>query len=215
MIMMLTMTMIMMMIISPHARLHVHHDSTATGAQWMMNMMMMTMIEIIMMIMKMISMMMMFTMTMIMMMIISPHTRLHVHHDSPATGAQWMKQIVSFDKLKLTNNLLDDNGHVSNNFSSLLSCSTQVGNSLIKLKNKLLSFVSFDKLKLSLNTLSSLLACSTQVGSPLDGNGHASNPFSSLLSCSTQVGSPLIKLKNNLLGFVSFDKLKLTNNPFG
>lgn len=25
-----------------------------------------------------------------------------------------MKQIVSFDKLKLTNNLLDDNGHVSN-----------------------------------------------------------------------------------------------------
>lgn len=24
-----------------------------------------------------------------------------------------MKQIVSFDKLKLTNNLLDDNGHVS------------------------------------------------------------------------------------------------------
>ena len=29
------------------------------------------------------------------------------------TGQQWMKQIVSFDKLKLTNNLMDDNGHVS------------------------------------------------------------------------------------------------------
>ena len=28
-------------------------------------------------------------------------------------GAQWMKQVVSFDKLKLTNNQLDDNGHVS------------------------------------------------------------------------------------------------------
>ena len=27
-------------------------------------------------------------------------------------GAQWMKQVVSFDKLKLTNNQLDDNGHV-------------------------------------------------------------------------------------------------------
>lgn len=39
--------------------------------------------------------------------------RIHVHPDSPAKGAQWMKQIVSFDKLKLTNNLLDDNGHVS------------------------------------------------------------------------------------------------------
>lgn len=39
--------------------------------------------------------------------------RIHVHPDSPATGAQWMKQTVSFDKLKLTNNQLDDNGHVS------------------------------------------------------------------------------------------------------
>lgn len=43
--------------------------------------------------------------------------RVHYHPDSPAKGAQWMKQIVSFDKLKLTNNLLDDNGHVSNTFS--------------------------------------------------------------------------------------------------
>ena len=41
--------------------------------------------------------------------------RIHVHPDSPAKGAQWMKQIVSFDKLKLTNNLMDDNGHVSTN----------------------------------------------------------------------------------------------------
>ncbi|XP_030747539.1 T-box transcription factor TBX1-like [Sitophilus oryzae] len=38
--------------------------------------------------------------------------RIHVHPDSPATGAQWMKQTVSFDKLKLTNNQLDDNGHI-------------------------------------------------------------------------------------------------------
>ncbi|XP_075218856.1 T-box transcription factor TBX1-like isoform X2 [Lycorma delicatula] len=42
---------------------------------------------------------------------ISP-PRVHVHPDSPASGAQWMKQIVSFDKLKLTNNQLDDNGHI-------------------------------------------------------------------------------------------------------
>ncbi|XP_069136138.1 T-box transcription factor TBX10-like [Argopecten irradians] len=43
-----------------------------------------------------------------------PHMpgRIHVHPDSPAKGAQWMKQIVSFDKLKLTNNLMDDNGHI-------------------------------------------------------------------------------------------------------
>ena len=39
--------------------------------------------------------------------------RIHVHPDSPAKGAQWMKQVVSFDKLKLTNHQLDENGHVS------------------------------------------------------------------------------------------------------
>jgi len=43
---------------------------------------------------------------------ISP-PRIHVHPDSPAAGSNWMKQIVSFDKLKLTNNQLDENGHVS------------------------------------------------------------------------------------------------------
>lgn len=43
---------------------------------------------------------------------ISP-PRISVHPDSPATGATWMKQTISFDKLKLTNNQLDDNGHVS------------------------------------------------------------------------------------------------------
>lgn len=45
--------------------------------------------------------------------------RIHVHPDSPAKGAHWMKQIVSFDKLKLTNNLLDDNGHVRRSFVKL------------------------------------------------------------------------------------------------
>ncbi|XP_028159022.1 T-box transcription factor TBX1-like isoform X2 [Ostrinia furnacalis] len=38
--------------------------------------------------------------------------RIHVHPDSPAPGAHWMRQLVSFDKLKLTNNQLDDNGHI-------------------------------------------------------------------------------------------------------
>ncbi|XP_011307472.1 T-box transcription factor TBX1 isoform X1 [Fopius arisanus] len=38
--------------------------------------------------------------------------RIHVHPDSPASGAHWMKQPVTFDKLKLTNNQLDDNGHI-------------------------------------------------------------------------------------------------------
>ncbi len=40
-------------------------------------------------------------------------SRLFIHPDSPATGAQWMKHDVSFQKVKLTNNNLDRHGHVS------------------------------------------------------------------------------------------------------
>ena len=40
-------------------------------------------------------------------------TRLYMHPDSPYTGEQLQKQTVSFEKLKLTNNMLDKNGHVS------------------------------------------------------------------------------------------------------
>ena len=43
-------------------------------------------------------------------------SRIHLHQDSPATGATWMKQTISFDKLKLTNNQLDDHGHVRQYF---------------------------------------------------------------------------------------------------
>lgn len=39
-------------------------------------------------------------------------SRIHVHPDSPTSGLQWMSQPVTFDKLRLTNNLIDDNGHV-------------------------------------------------------------------------------------------------------
>ncbi|KAL2096178.1 hypothetical protein ACEWY4_008326 [Coilia grayii] len=38
--------------------------------------------------------------------------RLYVHPDSPATGAHWMRQLVSFQKMKLTNNHLDPFGHI-------------------------------------------------------------------------------------------------------
>ncbi|KHJ95321.1 T-box [Oesophagostomum dentatum] len=37
--------------------------------------------------------------------------RTFVHPDSPASGAHWMKGSVTFDKIKLTNNQLDQNGH--------------------------------------------------------------------------------------------------------
>ena len=39
--------------------------------------------------------------------------RLYMHPDSPFTGEQLLKQIISFEKVKLTNNGTDQNGHVS------------------------------------------------------------------------------------------------------
>lgn len=38
--------------------------------------------------------------------------RLYVHPESPATGRHWMSQVVSFDKLKLTNNPAPPDGQV-------------------------------------------------------------------------------------------------------
>lgn len=40
-------------------------------------------------------------------------SRVYTHPDSPATGAQWMKHEISFQKVKLTNNTMDQQGHVS------------------------------------------------------------------------------------------------------
>ncbi|XP_053548899.1 T-box transcription factor TBX1 [Bombina bombina] len=42
----------------------------------------------------------------------APPSRLHFHPDSPARGAHWMRQTVSFDRLKLTNNTQDMRGHI-------------------------------------------------------------------------------------------------------
>jgi len=38
--------------------------------------------------------------------------RVYVHPDSPNTGDHWMKQAISFDRLKLTNNIMDKHGHI-------------------------------------------------------------------------------------------------------
>jgi len=38
--------------------------------------------------------------------------RMYIHPDSPLTGDQWMTRIVSFHKLKLTNNISDKHGFV-------------------------------------------------------------------------------------------------------
>ncbi|KAG8455868.1 hypothetical protein GDO86_001890 [Hymenochirus boettgeri] len=41
-----------------------------------------------------------------------PPCRTYVHPDSPAPGAHWMKDAICFQKLKLTNNTLDQQGHI-------------------------------------------------------------------------------------------------------
>uniref|UniRef100_A0A8C5QQS7 T-box transcription factor TBX6 n=1 Tax=Leptobrachium leishanense TaxID=445787 RepID=A0A8C5QQS7_9ANUR len=38
--------------------------------------------------------------------------RVYIHPDSPAPGSHWMKQPISFHKIKLTNNTLDQMGHI-------------------------------------------------------------------------------------------------------
>ncbi|RTG80670.1 uncharacterized protein DC041_0007311 [Schistosoma bovis] len=37
--------------------------------------------------------------------------RIHLHPDGIASGTYWMRQAILFDKLKLTNNPFDQNGH--------------------------------------------------------------------------------------------------------
>ncbi|XP_034935664.1 optomotor-blind protein-like isoform X2 [Chelonus insularis] len=39
--------------------------------------------------------------------------RMYIHPDSPSSGEQWMQKVVSFHKLKLTNNMSDKHGYVS------------------------------------------------------------------------------------------------------
>ena len=48
-----------------------------------------------------------------------PPKRMYVHPESPNTGAHWMKKIVSFHKLKMTNNVSDTSGYVSLSFKIL------------------------------------------------------------------------------------------------
>lgn len=42
--------------------------------------------------------------------------RMYIHPDSPSTGEQWMQKVVSFHKLKLTNNISDKHGFVSKKY---------------------------------------------------------------------------------------------------
>uniref|UniRef100_A0A667WYM5 T-box domain-containing protein n=1 Tax=Myripristis murdjan TaxID=586833 RepID=A0A667WYM5_9TELE len=41
-----------------------------------------------------------------------PPCRTYLHPESPAMGSHWMKQALSFPKMKLTNNTLDQRGHI-------------------------------------------------------------------------------------------------------
>ncbi|KAF6717837.1 T-box transcription factor TBX22 [Oryzias melastigma] len=59
---------------------------------------------------------------------ISP--RLYVHPDSPCTGETWMRQVISFDRVKLTNNEMDDKGHVEISISRS-SCSRCISTSRV------------------------------------------------------------------------------------
>ncbi len=53
--------------------------------------------------------------------------RMYIHPDSPATGEQWMQKVVSFHKLKLTNNISDKHGLVSIRTGDVLTADRQAG----------------------------------------------------------------------------------------
>ena len=57
--------------------------------------------------------------------------RMYIHPDSPATGEQWMQKVVSFHKLKLTNNHSDKQGFVSVRNCSFWDPATQTPLQLI------------------------------------------------------------------------------------
>ena len=50
-----------------------------------------------------------------------PHMygRYYVHPDSPQTGAQWMKQSILFNKVKITNSPMQNPNHVSSDKASV------------------------------------------------------------------------------------------------
>ena len=64
--------------------------------------------------------------------------RLYMHPESPFSGEQLLKQIISFEKVKLTNNVLDQSGHVSG-LKSGASIKGAVSRDLSKFKQKELS----------------------------------------------------------------------------
>ncbi len=63
---------------------------------------------------------------------------IYIHPDSPALGSHWQAQPILFNKVKLTNNTLDSNGHVSifitiwntENGGNYISLCTYLGNSV-------------------------------------------------------------------------------------
>lgn len=48
--------------------------------------------------------------------------RIYAHPDSPFSGEQLRKQVVSFEKVKLTNNEMDKNGQVGHNWILFVCC---------------------------------------------------------------------------------------------
>lgn len=98
--------------------------------------------------------------------------RIYIHPDSPATGQQWMSKVVTFTKLKLTNNLADTHGFVSMNpkhtlqpFSSPLDlsvCLQTILNSMHKYQPRFHVVKANNLLKLPLSTFRTFIFTETK-----------------------------------------------------
>ena len=61
--------------------------------------------------------------------------RLYVHPDAPFSGDQLRKQVVSFEKVKLTNNEMDKSGHVCHLSINTITVCVKNTNNLFFLKH--------------------------------------------------------------------------------
>uniref|UniRef100_UPI00358F3696 T-box transcription factor TBX2-like isoform X3 n=1 Tax=Myxine glutinosa TaxID=7769 RepID=UPI00358F3696 len=76
--------------------------------------------------------------------------RMYIHPDSPATGEQWMSKVVSFHKLKLTNNISDKHGFMA--WTTLPSYPQTILNSMHKYQPRFHIVRANDILKLPYST---------------------------------------------------------------
>lgn len=137
--------------------------------------------------------------------------RMYIHPDSPSTGEQWMQKVVSFHKLKLTNNIADKHGFVSilsvgmfNNNWLKLNFQT-ILNSMHKYQPRFHLVRANDLLKLPYSTFRTYVFKETEfIAVTAYQNEKVCVPFD------VNMASVIV----HLMVYSQITRLKIDNNPF-